>query len=94
MSRALTLAIVVTAFFSIDAHGAGHLMCEKMEAFMKNVSMDEDLTAEQQNHLTGELQKADAMCKEGKSEEAEKLLRQAQDEWASTYFEDLMSSGH
>jgi hypothetical protein len=94
MLRTLTLTILSTVFLSLNVYGAGHITCEKMDDFMKNVSMDEDLSEEQKGHLTGELQKADAMCKEGKTEDAEMLLKQANDEWARTYFSDMMDSGH
>lgn len=94
MLRTLALTILATVLYSVGAYGASHLTCEKMDEFMKNVSMDEDLTAEQKDHLSGELQKADAMCEEGKTADAEKLLKEANNEWARTYFSDMMDSGH
>ena len=94
MSRMPILTILALAIWSHSALGAGRPTCETVDAYMENVSQDEALSQEQKDQLTAELQRADAMCKDGKTEEAEKVLREADNEWARAYFTDMMDSGH
>ena len=95
MVRLYTALVAAAALsFSLNAYGAGHGTCEKMGEFMENVSNDDELSEEQRSQLTGELQKADAMCQEGKMEEAESMLMEAQHDWVRAYFSELMNSGN
>ncbi len=94
MLRLLSLAAVTALSFSLNAYGAEHGMCEKMDEFMENVSNDTELSEDQRSHLTGELQKADSMCQEGKMEEAEAMFTEADHDWVRDYFSNLMSSGN
>lgn len=96
MSRPLVLSVLVTAFCSLHAYGAaGDINCDNLDAVISKVSTDHDLSASKKDRIMGELQRADALCKEGKPEEADKVMEFVDDNWANRYLSDrMMESGH
>ena len=94
MSRKLCFYALLTVMVPFGSFGEGHTTCEKMQEIKDTVSVDVSLSEEQKSRLGAKLAEADASCKEDKPEEAERTLRQSDDQWASDYFGNLMKTGH
>ena len=94
MLRTLVISVLATALCSLNAHGGvGDIECEDLDALMNKVSTTHDLSAAEKDRIMGELQRADNLCKEGKTEEADKIMEFGDEKLVQRYLSEKMIEG-